>query len=198
MRITMLGREAVFDSPRTVSALIAAMAPEYSARALGCFRGGRVMQLGDTVSDDCALSPVTFQHEEGRRIYERSLRFVLLLAVRRVLPGRHVRIEHSIGYGLYMRLLEEAVDQRTVDALQAAMTDIVAEDLPFVQETWTREEAAAYFARQGNADQARLMAYRPVDYFPVYRCGGMAEYFYGAMLPSTGFVPVFRLEWRFS
>lgn len=193
MKIRFMDKEGDFSSPPTVAAVIAALAPEYLSTALGCFCGGKSLELHEPLTQPCSLQPITFQDEEGRRIYERSLRFVLLLAVRRALPGMHVRIEHSIGYGVYMRLLEKEMDQSTADALQAEMEAIVREDLPFIRETWSREKAIEYFRQEGETDKMRLLAYRPYDYFHVYRCGGMAEYFYGAMLPSTGCVSVFRL-----
>ena len=194
MKISMLGKEQAFPTPLTVKDILAAMAPEYKEKALGCFCGGKSLELMETVSQDCALHPITFQNEEGRRIYERSLRFVLLLAVHRVLPGEDVRIEHSIGYGVFMRLLHRDADQETVSALQKEMEKIVSEDLPFTKETWSREKAIHYFGETGSEDKQRLLAYRPYDYFPVYLCGGIAEYFYGAMLPSTGYVSAFHLR----
>lgn len=194
MKITMLDRTAEFPRAITVKEIISALAPEYEKTALGCFCGGIALQLNDSVEKDCSLRPITFQNEEGRRIYERSLRFVLLLAVQRVLPGMHVRIEHSIGYGVYMRFLEGEATRETTDQLQQEMERIVREDLPFVRETWTREKAMDYFSSTGHPDKTRLLSYRPYNYFPVYLCGGMAEYFYGVMLPSTGYVSVFRLQ----
>ena len=185
MIISMLEKEQAFAAPTTVQSIIAAMAPEYEKTALGCFCGGKALELNETVSESCSLHPITFQNEEGRRIYERSLRFVLLLALHRVLPESDVRIEHSIGYGVYMRLLDRDADQQTVDALQAEMEAIVQEDLPFVRERWSRDRAIQYFLQTGHEDKTRLLAYRPYDYFPMYLCGGIAEYFYGAMLPST-------------
>ena len=194
MRITMLGNTRSFDKPLTVGEIVAAMAPEYDGKALGCISGGRALELMQIVEQDCALHPITFQNEEGRRIYERSLRFVLLLALHRVLPQVDVRIEHSIGYGVYMRLLDRDADQQIVDNLQAEMEKIVKENLPFKREVWSRDKAISYFQKTGRVDKTRLLAYRPYDYFPIYQCGGIAEYFYGAMLPSTGWVPAFRLR----
>ncbi len=194
MKITLLGKTEAFDSPLTVGEILSAMAPEYSASALGCFCGGRALELTEKVDRDCELHPITFQNEEGRRIYERSLRFVLLLALHRLMPESDVRIEHSIGYGVYMRLLDRDADQRIVDALQAEMEKIVSEDLPFTREVWSRDKAISYFRGMDRVDKTRLLAYRPYDYFPIYRCGGFAEYFYGAMLPSTGRVSAFRLR----
>lgn len=193
MQIHFMEKSGEFSAPVTVSQVVAALAPEYLPQTLGCFCGGRSLELTQELTAPCSLFPITFQNEEGRRIYERSLRFVLLLAVKRVLPNAHLRIEHSIGYGVYMRLLGQDADEETVARLQAEMEKIVAEDLPFERQQWSREKAIAYFEKEGELDKTRLLAYRPYDFFNVYLCGGIAEYFYGAMLPSTRFVSAFQL-----
>lgn len=191
--VKLLERIGTFEPYVTVQKVIAALAPEALDTALGCFCGGKALELNEKIEASCRLHPITFQNEEGRRIYERSLRFVMLLAVKRVLPGKHVRIEHSIGYGVYARLLEEEIDEAAVARVQAEMERIVQEDLPFLRERWTRSQAITYFTQEGEEDKIHLLSYRPYDHFNVYRCGEMAEYFYGAMLPSTGYVKAFRL-----
>lgn len=193
MNIQLLGKEMHFDSPKTVLDILKIMAPEAVPQALGCFRGGKALELNEMVSENCRLHPITYQNEEGRRIYERSLRFVLLMAAKQLYPMLHLRIEHSIGYGVYMRFLEKEADQQMADALQAEMERITAADLPFIREKWSRDQAIAYFRETDQMDKTRLLAYRPYDFFQVYRCGKLTEYFYGAMLPSTGYVPHFRL-----
>ncbi len=191
--VKLLERVGSFEPYVTVQKVIDALAPEVSGTALACFCGGKVLELNEKIAESCRLHPVTYQNEEGRRIYERSLRFIMLLAARRIKPGRHMRIEHSIGHGVYVRLLEEEMDEETVRAIEEEMRRIVAEDLPFTKEKWTRNQAIAYFSQEGDEDKTKLLAYRPYDHFNVYHCGDMAEYFYGAMLPSTGRVRVFRL-----
>ena len=191
--VKLLEKVGSFEPYVTVRKVIDALAPEEAATALGCLCGGKVLELNEKIEESCRLRPITFQDEEGRRINERSLRFVMLLAVRRALPGLHVRIEHSIGSGIYVRLLEQEMDEDMVARVEAEMHRIVAEDLPFLRERWSRKQAIAYFSREGDEDKARLLAYRPYDYFDVYHCGEMSEYFYGAMLPSTGCVKAFRL-----
>ena len=44
------------------------------------------------------------KNEEDRRIYERSARLILLLALRDIAPGAKARFEHSIGLGLYLNV----------------------------------------------------------------------------------------------
>lgn len=198
MKVSILGKEKEYDlqrSPVSVFRVLMDLAPEYMTWALGCFCGGRALELNELLTEDCSLHPITFQNEEGRRIYERTLRFVMLLAVKRVLGEEcRVRIEHSIGYGVYMRFLDRDADEETVEKLEAEMHRIVKEDMPLRKETWTREQAIRYFSQHGMEEKAHLLSYRPYDYFNVYCCDGLAEYFYGAMLPSTGYVMKFKLK----
>ena len=184
-----------FDLPVTVAQALARLLPESHDKPLGAFCEGRVLELGSRLTQDTTLRPITFQDEEGRRIYERSLRFILLLAVHRCYPDVRVRIEHSIGFGMYLQLVGRRVVQGDAKLIEDTMREIVAANLPFKRSRWSRQQAIDYFTRLGWTDKAALLSYRPYDYFNIYECGGLAEYFYGAMLPGTGDVPVFSLRY---
>lgn len=196
MIIRLNGKRGEYKNPTPVRELISALAPEQLEQALGCSSGGHVLELNDILDRDAELNLITYADEEGRRIYERSLRFVLLMAVERRHPDATVRIEHSIGQGVYLEFVGKRMTHFDVIELEAEMRDIVRQNLPFVRQTWTREKAIAYFKGKGQHDTARLLHYRPYDFFNIYECGGMVEYFYGAMLPSTGYTPVFALRQR--
>lgn len=184
-----------FDQPVTVAQALARLLHESHDKPLGAFCEGRVLELGSRLTQDTTLRPITFQDEEGRRIYERSLRFILLLAVHRCYPDVRVRIEHSIGFGMYLQLNGRRVVQGDAKLIEDTMREIVAANLPFKRSRWSRQQAIDYFTRLGWTDKAALLSYRPYDYFNIYECGGLAEYFYGAMLPGTGDVPVFSLRY---
>lgn len=137
------------------------------------------------------------KNEEDRRIYERSARLILLLALREMLPGAKVRIEHSIGSGVYMTVQGASLTAAKVRAIEAKMRDISARNLPIVKERWTREAAQQYFAACGQEDTVRLLGYRPFDYFDVYTCDGLSEYFYGDMARATGEIKRFALRFYY-
>lgn len=196
MNITLNGKTMTFQEPVTVQEALKHLNCPEAERALGCFCGGRVLELSENVPFSCALTPITYKDEEGRRIYERSLRFVFLMAVKRCFPTSQVRIEHSAGTGIYIVLEDKRLYPGDVLTLENTMRDIVKENLPFRHRKMSRREAVAYFESIGDISKARLLYYRPYDYFNVYECGGVTEYFYGAMLPSTGCVPVFSLHPR--
>ena len=160
---------------------------------LAAIRGGRVLEMNEMIPGDGALTPITIAQEEGRRIYERSLRFVMLLAVRRKMPGQRVRVEHSAAGGVLVRLLGVTLSAEQVDELEQEMRRITEENLPFVKKQWQVKDAIDYFDKDGQPDKVALLKLRPFKHFEMYACGGMWEYFYGAMAPSTGYVKVFDL-----
>ena len=190
--ITVDGIQRAFPEGTDAGAIFDALYPGRLPRPVAAGLNGRVRPLNWAPRADCTLSLLDYTHDEGRRVYERSLRFLFLLAVRDVLPGARVRIEHSVGYGIYINVYADLRDD-TVALIEARMRALRDAALPFVREQWTREYAAEYFAAEGQMDKARLLAYRASPYFEVYGCGGLYEYFYGDMLPSTDHVRTFSL-----
>ena len=161
---------------------------------LAAFDGAKAIGLNEPAAKGAVLAPITLREEEGRRIYERSLRFVMLLAVRRLWPGQSIRVEYSVGRGVFVRLPGRTPDPESLAALDAEMRRICSSDLPFEKKRWRLTDALRYFENDGQADKAALLRLRRLDYFDMYACGGMWEYFYGAMTPSTGYVSVFGLS----
>ena len=160
---------------------------------LAALSGGIVIELNDPLRRDCTLTPLTLEHEEGRRIYERSLRFVMLLALRHLFPYQQVRIEYSVGYGVFVRLPGIELHRQDIVRIENEMHRIVELDLVFTRKQWTREDAIRYFEEEKQQDKVELLSRRPVPTFTMYCIDGMWEYFYGAMTVSTGYVPVFTL-----
>jgi len=190
--ITVGNTTRAFPDGTCTGAIFDVLYPNRSPRPLAASLNGRVRPLDWSPDGDCTLSLLDYTHDEGRRIYERSLRFLFLLAMRHVLPGTHVRIEHSVGQGIYIDVQAD-LSSEIVAQIEARMRDLRDAALPFTRERWTRQQAMDYFTAEGNLDKVRLLSYRPYTYFDLYGCGGLYEYFYGDMLPSTDHIRTFSL-----
>ena len=197
LRVSVDGRRDAFPKGSTVRDAIERLWPEKAEAALCALHGGVCLELNERLTEDCDLRVLTYQDEEGRRVYERSLRFLFLLSMKRLYPQKRVRILNSVGYGVYLRVLGEDMDRAMIAALEQDMRALAAQNLPFEKERWTREQAIAYFEQAGYPDKADILRYRPVDSITMYRIGEMREYFYGAMVPSTGYLKVFALKPHF-
>ncbi len=165
-------------------------------RALGIRVGGNTLPLTALPVNGEKAVVLTLADAEGKMIYERSLRFIFLLAVHRLYPSRKVRIEHSLGNGVYCEIRGDgrALTTAEVAAIRHEMRAIVAADLPFICHALTKREAIAYFEKNGENDKVELLKYRPYNTFTLYHLGEMMEYFYGVMAPSTGVIDVFDLS----
>ena len=193
MRITCGNRMKDFEAGATVMQCLHELEADLTG-VLAVRQGGRVLELTDVVLREGEICPLTLRDEEGRRIYERSLRFVLLLAFRRLMPGQPVRIEYSVGGGVFLHTPGHELTAEDVSAVEAEMRRIAAEDLLFDKQEWSLDDATSYFAQDGQRDKVELLKRRTVPFFNMYSCGGRSEYFYGAMAPSTGYVKVFGVK----
>ena len=161
--------------------------------SLALVHNQHLMELDESVRGDGTIRPVTLQEPEGRRIYERSIRYVLLMAMEKVFPGQQVRFEYSVRNGILLRLPGHPLSSQDVKLLKESMLDFIRQDLPFEKQMWKTQDASAYFGDKGQKDKVQLLRYRPLPMIRMYGCGGIWEYFYGIMVPSTGYVPVFDL-----
>ena len=192
MIIRAQDREMEFPDGTTVQNCLKKL-DAFPRGTLAALSGGVVCELNDPLHRDCSLLPLTLEHEEGRRVYERSLRFVMLLALKHLYPYQQVRIEYSVGYGVFVRLPGLDLHRQDIVKLENEMRRIVDLDLQFTKRQWTREDAIRYFEEERQPDKVELLRRRPVPYFNMYCIDGMWEYFYGAMTVSTGYVRVFTL-----
>ena len=167
--------------------------PDGGAGALGISVQGRTCSLNDRVEEYVYARVLTYADEEGRRIYERTLQFICLTAAQRLYPGERVRIRHSFVNGLFIDLPGVPVTPEAAARLKAEMRAIVDANLPIRRLSVSLEDARAYFAETGQLDRLRILNYRKVPHFTLYRIDGLDDYFYGEMAVNTGAIRVFDL-----
>ena len=192
MIIRSMNNTKEFSQGTTVQECLKAL-DAFPRGTLAALSGGVVRELNDPLDMDCDLTPLTLEHEEGRRIYERSLRFVMLLALRHLYPYQRVRIEYSVGYGVFVRLPGLELHRQDIVRIENEMRRLTELDLVFEKKRWTKEDAIRYFRDEKQEDKVELLSRRPAPYFNMYSIDGMWEYFYGAMTVSTGYVKVFTM-----
>ena len=99
--MTFTLNQQTFPLSDTYQSAASALSPLDPRRVLGIRLGGETLPLTAAPHPGDVAETLDYTCEEGRRIYERSLRFVFLLAIRRRFPHARVRLEHSMGRGVY-------------------------------------------------------------------------------------------------
>ncbi|HWQ97764.1 MAG TPA: nucleoside kinase [Clostridia bacterium] len=150
----------------------------------------RAMRAADGV-----VTLLRYDSARGNRVYERTMLFMFLLAMRKLYPKTRVRINYAVGAGLFASVGENIrLSQQDVDRIKAAMREIVAADLTLERKRVDIDDAIDFFSADGQEDKVRLLKYRQFSYFDVYRQDDYVDYFYGEMAPSTGYASVFDLQ----
>ena len=133
----------------------------------------------------------------GHRVYVRSLCFLLYKATQDVFPGSKLFIEHTISRGYYCNFKKknnEGLIEGDVEQICDRMNEIVKLDMPFRRTEATNEEAIRVFAERGFADKVKLLETSGQIYSDYYTLGDTADYYYGPLVPSAGYLKVFGLE----
>jgi uridine kinase len=127
----------------------------------------------------------------GAEVYTRTAQFVLFLAIEELWPGAVAKMSFTVGCGLYVKV--SGAENFSAEALRERVDKIVDENIPLVRQRIKTEDAIAYYRENGQEDKARLLSYRPIPHFDVYRQGDYADYFYGEVAPSTGYLRSFDI-----
>jgi uridine kinase len=160
--------------------------------------GGRLRELHVPLLGDADVQPITLADTDGARIYRRSLAFVLVTAASELFPDGDVSVEHSApvvgGYFCAVRGRQPLL-REDVARLEARMREIVERDEPITKTSIRVMDAIQLFRDRGEHDKARLLTHRPKDPVVMYALRGRRDYFQGYMVPSTGRLRAFSLEW---
>ncbi len=131
---------------------------------------------------------------DGYRMYQRSLSFVLMKAVRDLFPDGKLKIEHSISKGFYCELDKDPkLTPQNVLEIADRMRQIVKSNLPFTHDQIPTQEAIKRFNENGLTEKAKLFKTRPTLFTSIYCLDNQIDYFYGFLVPSTGYLEVFDL-----
>ena len=133
----------------------------------------------------------------GRRVYVRSLCFVLYKASCDVFPGSKLFIEHPLSGGYYCNFKKRGNEPLTDDDVKRIcqrMQEIIAQDMPFRRMEATTEEAVRVFSERGFSDKVKLIETSGQIYTDYYMLGDTVDYYYGPLVPSAGYLKVWGLE----
>ncbi len=178
-----------YDSPATLAEILKAHSKSYCAVAIV---DGRTYELTKTIDYDCDIVPVGLTTEEGMRTYLRTLKFVFIMAARRLFPDAEVEFMYSLSKGQYCELHGMKMTEETTEQLEEEIKKIVSECIPIRRVTYTKEEMISVYEKT-YPDKAKLISYRPESFAHAYECGDEINYLYGNMLPDTGYIKEFAL-----
>ncbi len=134
---------------------------------------------------------LTCSDPSGRDVYGRTAQFVLSLALEQLWPEGRAQLYCTVGAAIFGKVT--GVADFSVERLKKRIARLVAEDIPLIRRRMSTCDAIDRFRNAGQEDKARLLNWREKEYFDVYMHGEFADYYYGELAPSTGYMQVWDL-----
>ncbi len=146
-------------------------------RAMAASQGQvRLLRYGDTAGKEC---------------YIRTAQFVIFLALKQLWPKARTKMNCTLGSSVYIEVKD--TPDFSASALKKRVAELVAQDIPLIRRRVPLQAAVDRFTKEGQVDKARLLSWRTADYFDEYAYGDFADYYYGEMMPSTGYLMVWDI-----
>ncbi len=206
-RITINGRTAEYADGTAFKQIAEEYQGDYGHQIVLAFFNGNLRELNKCVKGDGEISFVTSADKAGAKAYRRTEALLMQKAFDDLYgaDGATLRILQTTGNGQYCEAVlpgnaggpPEDRPMRVTDAMLTAIEErmraLAEADIPIRKMSISTAEAVRLFHELGMADKERLFGYRRSSRVNIYDLDGFRDYFYGYMLPSTGYVKKFGL-----
>ena len=164
---------------------------------LGALVNNKVRDLTYQIHKPAVIEFFDYYSTYGHNMYVRSLYFLLCKTVHDLFPLKvKLHIKHSISGGRFCRLeqMDEPITEELVKRMKHHMMGLVERDIPFERVGMLTPDAIRTFQEYGLEDKYELFKDRDRIYTSVYKLENTVNYYYGFMVPSTGYLKMFGLE----
>ncbi len=184
MKLTIQGQVYTYDRPQVLLDIAHELNLE---KVLAATVNGRLRELSYIETKDADVEFIGYDHPDAIRMYESTLRYVIAMAVKNILPSAKLRFNYSISRSILAVLdnYDGPVNGSVVDVIKKEVDRLISSDLTITRKRVSVGEATKLYTELGMPDKVAILEYREEDYVNLYECDGYINYMFGYMLPKT-------------
>ncbi len=162
---------------------------------VGGIQWGVIYSLSQEMYLSGEVFPVYLQSNLGRRMYHRTLCFVLELAIGRAWPQVGTVIGHSLGDGYFYSFSTDPPKDIHYFAktITETIRSIIREGLKIVHETLPYQEAIKKLKTINKAETTKILEYRNDALVPMYRCEDYLDISFEPIFSNTALLSGFQI-----
>lgn len=198
MKVNVDGVEYIYPKGTLYQVIAADFQEGYAHDILLVNRNGKLCELHKALDRDCTLKMITVEEKPGMQTYERSVVFLMLKAFYDVVRKENVErvsVEYSISHALFIRAKGAfTLGQELLNQVEGRMRAISEQAVPIRKESINTDDAVELFRKTQMYDKAQLLSFRINSHVNIYFLDEFSDYFYGYMVPDTGYLKCFGLQ----
>ncbi len=168
---------------------------KYDEQIMLVMHNSKLRELNKKIKKSGTLSFLTATHKDAKRTYRRTATIIMQKAVYNLWGKQaNVKVYCSLGDGYYCEILDKKITGEDVARIKEEMRRLVEADMPIDKMSAKTDAAEQLFAKMGMHEKERLFHYRRSSRVNLYSFDGMYDYYYGFMLPSSGYIRHFDVQ----
>ena len=163
--------------------------------ALAAKLDGKIVEMSAEAQNGGKIEFLTFDDEDGRKVYRHTASHVLAQAVKRLFPDAKLAIGPAIDDGFYYDIdTDLSVTPEVLCKLEAEMKKIIKENLAIERKVLSREDAVNFMQEKNEPYKVELINDLPDDsVVSFYTQGEFTDLCAGPHLASTGKLKAVKL-----
>lgn len=158
---------------------------------------GKLSELYKEVVEGNEIRFITTETSCGNEAYKRSATLLMLKAFYDICGGQNIdkiSVQYSLSKGYYCTMSgKQKINRELIMSVKKHMESLVNQDISIDKDTLSTKDAIELFEKHGMEDKVKLFNFRRSSRVNVYRLSRFEDYFYGYMVPSTGYIKYFEL-----
>lgn len=198
-KLIIEGVEREYDDGTKFEYVAADYQAKYENLIALVIENNKIRELTKSVTKDATIEFITLKDTIGHKAYVRTATMVLIKAMKDILKDAldRVLVEYAIGEGYFIDVKfkdsDRVITQEETLKIKERMQEMIDADRPITKRSYPKEDAIKLFKEHGMSDKVKLFSYRRSSSINVYCLEDHYDYYYGYMLPSTGYVKYYDL-----
>jgi threonyl-tRNA synthetase len=182
------GAERCYPQGITGKELAEGISKSLAKKAVAISRDGTLADLADAIDADADIKIITRSDSEALDLIRHDCAHVMAEAVQELWPGTQVTIGPVIEDGFYYDFAkDEPFHPDDLPKIEKKMAEIIARNVPFTKEVWSREEAKRFFEEKGEHFKVELVDAIPENQdVKIYKQGAWLDLCRGPHMTATG------------
>lgn len=154
---------------------------------------GRLRELTYEVTGAHDITFLDLHSEEAMRIYETTLRYMILKVLYDFDPNIEVTFNYSISRSIYIDIRSTYRDDILLDVMRNGLDDLIKKARPIKRVTRSKDDIYQMYQSSQMTHKTDIFIYREDELSRVYQCEDYMNYLYGYMLPNTSYVKSYNI-----
>lgn len=196
VKVKLNDREFLVEKDTRIIDFMNSYGIQSQSPVLGAIVNNESRSLRHKLDVDVEIKFIDYNSSEGVSIYRRSLLFLFIKVCEELYPESHVVVGHSINKGVFCELKNCPVPQNEElrKQIEERMRELISDKIPFIKSKVTKEEAKHIYMSLEQPDKIGVIDSLDMDMVTIYSCGDWNDYFYGYLVPNSGFLSIFELR----